>query len=313
MKTLLQNLLFVFISALFISPLGLAPAAHAGGFQGSFQTSSDEQAMHLATLPKLMQTASECLTTYLSNHKSFYQKYGVSPYFGDQSSFSKLSHADRKEVLMTQMREHGVSESSISRALRSTTWEATSCIGLTLKCLGSGFNATGQAEVWKRLLAYTKLNGADGSSLQNGLQELGWRVLYWNPNTSKAAAWDEAEQSRWPGDPKHIWGHHADNWSSVRNRGRYLYNDVDDISSLVNFGIRVPAKFKSVPFFVGIAHMGYHVFPGAYGQVIEGHSTRSIDDPQTLEGSEFNPLANGGGPRGNYMSGLIAVPPGFGL
>ena len=69
---------------------------------------------------------------------------------------------------------------------------------------------------------------------------------------------------------------------------------------------------KNIPFFVGIAHLGYHVFPRSYGQIIEGHSTRQLNDPQALETSPFNPLVKGGGPRGGpYKSGLIAIPPGY--
>ena len=60
------------------------------------------------------------------------------------------------------------------------------------------------------------------------------------------------------------------------------------------------------------AHLGYHVFPGTYGQIIEGHSTRIVNDPETLQTSPFNPLVLGGGPRGGpYKSGIVAVPPGY--
>jgi len=87
-------------------------------------------------------------------------------------------------------------------------------------------------------------------------------------------------------------------------RAQFYFNTVDDYHSLVNFGMRPPADFESVPFFVGTAHGGYHVFPGMFGRVIEGHSTREVTDPQTIESFEIHPIANGGGPRGNYRSGL---------
>src|SRR5690606_3860379 len=119
------------------------------------------------------------------------------------------------------------------------------------------------------------------------------------------------EKRQHPNNPKKIWGFHAYNWLTVKKKGKYLYNKVDDISTLVNFGERTPEAIKRVPFFLGIAHMGYHVFPGSYGQIIEGHSTRQLHDPQAVETSPFNPLTDGGGPRGLYRSGLIAVPPGY--
>jgi hypothetical protein len=93
----------------------------------------------------------------------------------------------------------------------------------------------------------------------------------------------------------------------------YYFNKVDDKTLLVNFGTSVPSQFRSVPFFVGIAHTGYHVFPGFTGNVIEAHSTRLLSSVDNLEKSPFNPLANGGGPRWTatekYRSGLVGVPP----
>ena len=124
-------------------------------------------------------------------------------------------------------------------------------------------------------------------------------------------AWDLAERAKYPGDPAHIWGHHQENWLTVNGPHHlYLFNRVDDARQLVNFGPSVPGALLSVPFFVGIAHMGYHVFPGTFGQVIEGHSTREIDDPKTLQSAPFNPIGGGGPTDGLYRSGLIAVPPG---
>ncbi|CAN5724706.1 hypothetical protein BH20VER1_BH20VER1_25590 [soil metagenome] len=76
---------------------------------------------------------------------------------------------------------------------------------------------------------------------------------------------------------------------------------------------RVPAAFRSAPFFVGTAHTGYHVFPGFEGSIIDAHSTRALTSVNNLEKSQFNPLASGGGPRWTptekYRSGLIATPP----
>jgi hypothetical protein len=97
-------------------------------------------------------------------------------------------------------------------------------------------------------------------------------------------------------------------------RGNYYYNRVDDKTLLVGFGTRVPAAFKSKPFFVGVAHTGYHVFLGFNGEVIEAHSTRALTSIKNLERSPFNPLGNGGAPRWTatekYRSGLIGMPPG---
>ena len=70
-----------------------------------------------------------------------------------------------------------------------------------------------------------------------------------------------------------------------------------------------------MPFFVGIAHAGYHVFPGRRGDVVEAHSMREMIAKDNIEVAPFNPLAQGGAPRWTrsekYRSGLIAVPADF--
>ena len=177
--------------------------------------------------------------------------------------------------------------------------------------MAEGFSEGGQAAEWNKIKAYVDLNGVTGAALQEGLQQLGWKILYWNPDVSRNEAWDAQERELYPTNPRNIWGNHAAHWSAVNRARKYLYNKVDDISTLVNFGRQSPAALRPVPFFVGVAHVGYHVFPGSYGQIIEAHSTRLLTDSQTVETSPFNPLAEGGGPRGQYFSGVIAVPPGY--
>ena len=96
--------------------------------------------------------------------------------------------------------------------------------------------------------------------------------------------------------------------------GTSYFNKVDHKSQLVGFGTTVPAEFRNVPFFVGVAPTGYHVFPGFAGDIIEAHSTRRLDSIDNLERSAFNPLKTGGGPRWTttekYRSGLVGIPPG---
>ena len=80
---------------------------------------------------------------------------------------------------------------------------------------------------------------------------------------------------------------------------------------LVNFNDNEPSYLKNIPFFIGTAHMGYHVFPGSFGVVVEAHSTRAITDSKTIESAPFNPLEENGAPSGRYRSGMISVPPTF--
>jgi hypothetical protein len=65
---------------------------------------------------------------------------------------------------------------------------------------------------------------------------------------------------------------------------------------------------RKIPFFVGVANGGYHVYMGAHGMVIESHSTRNPSDQTNIEVRPFNHF---GLLRGeSYLSGVIAVPPG---
>jgi hypothetical protein len=176
--------------------------------------------------------------------------------------------------------------------------------------LAAGFEAPGDADLakaWKKTYDYTRLNDVDGSALLDALQKLGWEICYWNPSPQNNAKWDADDGNR------KSRGYHAWRYSTVTKNGMYWYNSVDDKTWLVGFGTTVPSDFRSVPFFVGIAHAGYHVFPGYKGDVIEAHSTRRLDSINNLEKNPFNPLASGGAPRWTstekYRSGLIGIPP----
>ena len=105
-------------------------------------------------------------------------------------------------------------------------------------------------------------------------------------------------------------GYHRYLYSKVLRTGNYLDMEykrtengvtkflrhtikVDDHETLVNFGRRTPDFLLDQQFYLGIAHQGFHVFMGSYGEVIEGHSKGKIDDELALERSYFNPLNDG--------------------
>lgn len=292
-----------------------ASTVSAYAYKGSADFTYDEVARHQAGLPTVLNTASNCLKADIDYHLKFYKQWGISPLYGDRSAFARVKlgegqyRSTTKEEKLRQLYGYGLSQSQAQQYLR--IMRPTSCIGLVLKCLGKGFEEADQADIWKKLRAFVMANSVSGGALQEGLQNLGWKLMYWNPDTSMNGVYDREDQRRNPENPDYIWGKHAYNWMMVKKQRKYLYNRVDDVSSLVNFGEQVPHAIRKVPFFVGVANMGYHVFPGSYGRIIEGHSTRRLSDRQTIESSPFNPLMEGGGPRGYYRSGLVAVPPGY--
>jgi hypothetical protein len=326
---------FLCVSA---AALALASTSFAG-YKGSLNFTAADRARHADGLRVIMDSASACLKAKLDKHNSFIHQFGVSAYYGDNSSFAKkkiigddgtektvLTTPEEKRQILRSMRVQEslvqqfvpqvqcfkVGDDTVPREIPENAAQCKLAMQPT-SCIGDGFAAAGQQDLWERIANFTQVNGVQGDALQVALQQLGWKIAYWNPDLSAAERWDQQEQEQYPGDPKHIWGRHVETEASVLGpRHKYFWTTVNDWTSLVDFGRTPPAAIQNVPFFVGIAHLGYHVFPGTYGQIIEGHSTRIVNDKDTLQTSPFNPLVMGGGPRGGpYKSGIVAIPPGY--
>jgi hypothetical protein len=271
----------------------------AAGFNGTVEFTAEEIAAHQRHIGTITRNARRYLENVYSDHLAFHRRHGVSKYYGDRSVLLN-TRAKRIEAL----RRAGAPVSLVDQL------QSTSCIGLSLQALATGFRTPGDANLESAFIKidrFARANDLDGSAVIHALQKLGWKVYFWNPSPQDNARWD-AEERNWASK-----GWHAYRFSTVNNRGNYYYNQVDDKTLLVGFGTQVPAAFRSAPFFIGVAHTGYHVFPGFEGGVIEAHSTRALSSVNNLEKSPFNPLGSGGGPRWTPTekdrSGLIALPP----
>jgi hypothetical protein len=292
------NLAAVFVAALAIH--FFSEIANAG-YQGSISFNPLEIARHQQDATRITQSAAACLRRDFQHFQDFFRQHGISPYYGDRGSFGQLTYAQKKDYL----RQLGKDPILLQEM------EPLSCVELMLNCLGEGFNENNEADIWKRIRDFTVLNGVDGMATQYALQLLGWKILYWNPDTRMNQQWDQQERQQDPSNNDRFWGYHEENWLNVQRNGKYVYNSVDDARQLVNFGYFSPFFLGNIPFYVGIAHGGYHVFPGTFGQVVEAHSTKAITDPHNMESSQFNPLLGQGPTDGMYKSGLIAIPPGY--
>ncbi len=287
--------LFLFI----LSALTLPLTVSAAGFNGSVEFTAAEKAAHDRHLNTITREARRFLENVYRDHLAFHRRHGVSKYYGDRNT-----GLDTRSERIAALQRAGAPASLVDQL------QPTSCIGLSLKALEVGFRAPGDANLtsaFAKIQTYARANALDGSAVIAALQKLGWTVYFWNPAPANNAAWD-AEERNWKSK-----GWHAYRFNTVTNRGTYYFNRVDDKSLLVGFGTTVPATFRRAPFFIGVAHTGYHVFPGFEGTVIEAHSTRLLTSINNLETSPFNPLGSGGGPRWTptekYRSGLIALPP----
>lgn len=280
------------------------------GQSESLFTESEIQA-HQKNIDLIVQTASNCLEEIYADHLKFYTEWKVSKYYGIlRSNYSSL------EGRIRILRSYGYSAQK--SAMIAQQQVPISCIGLTLRCLEKGFRAAGTESTWTKIYDQLKIHAKfDGTDLQKMLRQLGWKILYWNPDPSQNRIWDADDQALNPVQRGRkwmaVWGEHAYHYGIVMKDKTYYHVPIDDVTTLVGFKTTVPDAFKKIPFFVGTAHSGYHVFPGFFGKVIEGHSIRALNALNNLEVSVFNPLAPLGGPHGmqneKYRSGIIAIPP----
>ena len=288
-------------------------------YKGSINFSSTEVTKHKDNINDFLNVAATCLENYQEEHLSFYEanckmvrgkEVCVSKFYGERR-YSKLKNQYRPdgtplEFLGTALNKVGFPQSFMNKM------ENTSCVGMALDCLKQAFYATNQESSWNKLIKYTRDNGVGGTALQDGLSRLGWKTYYWNPAPKATILTDmkrwDAEEKSWQSK-----GHHAYRYNRVMKNNTYWFNKIDNKTDLVGFGNSEPKVLQNIPFWVGTAHTGYHVFPGTFGDVVEAHSTRHITSVDNLEFSRFSPFAPGGGPRWTktekYRSGLIVIPP----
>jgi hypothetical protein len=287
--------------------------------KGDVSFTSAEKEEHIRVLPKIEEVFSKCLKREVDNHDSLYKRFGFSLYYGDQSAYAK---ANRKEKikLITDAATSNIhlkypKNYNFARFVDDKMMKPTSCIGLTLSCMKEAFTdeEVNSQATWNKVSSFTRKNGQTGTSMQYALQQLGWSIAYYNTDPSLNKDRDIFEKSEKAAYKKTQRGDHGDHYSEILNRSRYYDFLVDDTTSLVNFGHEMPISFENVGMFVGVAHKGYHVFPGFKGTVVEGHSSMALSVRNTIERQVFDPSNPVKAPRGEYHSGSIAIPPQYKL
>jgi len=290
------------------------------GYKGEIIFNQEQVNVHQETITQLVKVSKDCLARHKSEHIDFYKSNCRQTWNGKKVCLSKFYGERRYTMKKGSRRSDGKKLEFLPDALENAGFspdyakvmKTTSCVGLALQCLKEGFDKTNQSQVWEIIMQFVRANAVSGTSLQHSLSQLGWTTYYWNPSSPEELAenakrWDE-EEKRWQSKGWHLY-----RYQMIQNRGTYWFNNVDDAYSMVGFGKGSPQVLKNVPFWVGTAHTGYHVFPGTYSEVVEAHSTRDITAEDNLEFSLFAPLATGGGPRWTrtekYRSGLIVLPP----
>lgn len=296
----------IFLTMVFVLHFSFSAEAQVASF------SSQEIQDNYKNIHQIAAVAADCLDWHYQDHLDFYNKWGVSKYYGNR----RKDYANR-EGLISALQFYKKPTNLVEQL------EPISCIGLALKCLNEAYRAVGMGTTWEKIESELKKeNKFLGTDLQKNLIGLGWKSYYWNPEPQNNITWDKEDKKLNPLDLEKfpdrkwnaVWGGHNDRYIQATQKGFYYEKGlvVHDAKSLVGFGDVQPAFFKEIPFFIGIAHAGYHVFPGRSGDVIEAHSMRDLISKDNLEFSEFNPLKTGGGPKWTpkerYRSGLIVVP-----
>jgi hypothetical protein len=297
--------------------------ATAKTFKGKVAFSKDEIKKHRTTIDSFISEARSCLHDFKKEHLEFFhsncrtddngKKVCLSKFYGDRR-YSKMPGAVRPDGEKLVYLGDALEEAGFPRSYMKEM-KNISCIGMAMKCLERAFAVTGMTPTWKKILAYTNANGVDGTATQDALQKLGWKIYYWNPTpggrkaiVKAAEGWDQ-EEVKWKSKGYHTWRY----YTVTGKNHKYYFNKVDDWTTLVGFDSNVPQKMFEVPFWLGAAHTGYHIFPGTYQHVVEAHSIRPITAENNLEFSIFSPFAQGGGPRWTedekYRSGIVAIPP----
>lgn len=262
---------------------------------------------------RVSQVAAQCLEDYHNEQVLFFNEWHMSKFYGNRRPDYRTS-AGRVAAMI----RYGIPAATAAQI--ADQQKSTACITMAIDCLGKGFTAAGMASTWAKIYGQLAVgNNFYGTDLQMDLRSLGWKTYYWNPDPTSNKTWDQEDRQLNPLASGRkwmpVWGGHEERYLEVMNRGTYYQVPIDDAKKLVGFGTKPPAAFASVPFFIGTAHAGYHVFPGRAGDVIEAHSTREINSIDNIQFSPFNPLETNGGPRWtvheHYRSGIIVVPQDF--
>jgi hypothetical protein len=322
---------------LFLLTALLPMAAHASNSSG-LNFSQDEIATSAKNAQVIADTSAQCLKDTWTEHVNFYKANGYSKFYGDRKKEYQTVDGRRAAILRIlpnlAKKVRANDPAAIAElARRVGELENSSCVELAMKCTKKGFEAGGLGATWDRIYSWlgrpdsTGTPMYDGDDILKALADLGWSTLYWNPDVSENEQWDLMDRTMNPVTAGRVnmpvWGFHQERWVEVLRHHDYFNIPVTDIQTLVNFGIQPPADFTNIPFFIGTAHAGYHVFSGFAGTVLEGHSTRDLSSRDNMQIAPFNPLnqaANGvAGAKGapqwtnseHYRSGVIAVPPGM--
>jgi hypothetical protein len=185
---------------------------------------------------------------------------------------------------------YGVQSSWRPTSAGSHDVKQMSCIGWALEVTGAAYQAIGRGAVWTLIRRATVVRQALGTVLLEQLLKDGWTGVYWNPDTKNPA--DGSNE-------------HPFSASVARSQKSYYKLRVSD--SIVDYKATPPnragiEKLAKMPYWVGIARGGMHVFCGSRESVSEYHWDHGPTSTTAIEVISLESFA--------WLSGMLCFPPG---
>ncbi len=237
---------------------------------------------------KLAAGGAQSIELRMKQHADAISKTGIGTYFGDHSSWKKMTPDEK-----TQWLKDNTTPGATPPAAGSV--KENSCIGWAMENVGAAYAAAGKSARWSEIMSTVVAKGSKGTDLAKELKKDGWQSIYWNPDAKNPS----------DGNAEHSFSA----TQVARGNGYYgiavdaqvtNYRPTDGLGTKQDLsGID---KLKDVPFFFGLAKGGVHTFVGRKGEVNEFHWAEM---PNSARAIEQTPLEKFG-----WNSGLIMVPPG---
>ena len=172
----------------------------------------------------------------------------------------------------------------------------SSCVVWAMECAGAAFRAVGKGAIWDTINRNTRAQRLKGTVLvQQLIQHAGWSGVYWNPDTAKPA----------DGSSEHPYSYKV-------AKSRKTYYNIRVIDYVIDYhpspgsktvkNLTGLNKLKKVPFWVGCARGGSHVFCGTREYVSEFHWSSPATDPKAMEKVALETYS--------WLSGIICIPTG---
>lgn len=251
---------------------GLRASAHTPGLRGT------------VSLSALANAGEAAIQRNVDLHEQSLAETGIGAFYGSQSDYAFESRAMRREDL-AQAHVPGTP---------MPTPEKSDCISWTMRILGEAYRSVGREGRWEQIRTTVTAHGTRGTDLARELESDGWKGIYFNPDPrlSDDGNPEHGYTARRVAQGKPYYGLRVDD-RVIGYRPTPGSSTTEDLSGV--------SHLEKVPFFVGVARGGDHVFVGRWGRVNEFH----WDVGPTEAGAiEETPL-----PSFVWNSGILMVPP----